>query len=84
MAIEGRKRRRRRPFSDSFTHPLHYLVVVVADATHLQYVSVPLMTNEKCREFHRPSEVTENMICAGFEKSSCHGDSGKATVKPCK
>ena len=58
--------------------------LILVNAEKLQYVSIPLMTNEKCLEFYKPSEVTENMICAGFEKSSCNGDSGKATVKPCK
>merc|ERR1712179_886520 len=45
----------------------------------LQYVSIPLMTNEKCREFW-PWKLTENMLCAGFEKSSCYGDSGGPLV----
>ena len=58
--------------------------LILVETDELQYVSIPLMTNEKCREFWKPSEVTENMLCAGFEKSSCFGDSGKATVKPSK
>ena len=47
----------------------------------LQYVSVSLLTNKKCRKHET---VTDNMICAGFEKGSCRGDSGNATAKPCK
>ena len=36
------------------------------------------MTNEKCGEFWPPVEyLTENMVCAGGEKSGCQGDSGK-------
>ena len=58
--------------------------LILVNAEKLQYVSIPLMTDEKCLEYYEPSDVTENMICAGFEKSSCYGDSGKATVKPSK
>ena len=57
--------------------------LILVETEKLQYVSIPLMTNKKCREFW-PFQLTENMLCAGFEKSSCFGDSGKATVKPSK
>ena len=58
--------------------------MILGHLKKLQYVSLPLMTNEKCSEFLPPEELTENMICTGSNKSSCIGDSGKATVKPCK
>ena len=59
---------------------MQHLILVVP--MRLQYASVPLVTNEKCSEFYT---LTENMVCAGTsEKSSCSGDSGKATIEPCK
>jgi len=55
----------------------------IMNAEKLQYVSLTLMTNEKCREFWTPlEEITENMTCAGFEKSGCQGDSGGPLVIP--
>ena len=59
---------------------MHHLIL--GKTNKLQYVSVSLMTNEKCAEFWTPElELTENMICAGFEKNFCGRDSGKATSK---
>jgi len=46
----------------------------------LQEVSVPIISNETCREaYGDESEVSDNMLCAGFEeggKDTCWGDSG--------
>merc|ERR1712179_95558 len=52
---------------------------VAVETEKLQYVSIPLMTNEKCREFW-PSKLIENRLCAGFEKIGCFGDSGGPLV----
>ena len=44
----------------------------------LQQVELPVISNITCNEAY-PSEITDNMICAGFAeggKDSCYGDSG--------
>ena len=54
----------------------------------LKYVSVPLITNEKCIDPHTnyPSYyITSNMVCAGIKeggKDSCTNDSGGPLVVP--
>ena len=54
----------------------------------LKYVSVPLITNEKCIDPHTnyPSYyITSNMVCAGIKeggKDSCQYDSGGPLVVP--
>jgi len=47
----------------------------------LYQVSVPLISNQQCRDTnYEDEEITENMICAGFiqegGKDACQGDSG--------
>ena len=44
----------------------------------LQQVELPVISNATCNEAY-PSEITDNMICAGYAeggKDSCFGDSG--------
>ena len=54
----------------------------------LKYVSVPLITNEKCLHPYTnyPSNyITSNMVCAGLKeggKDSCSNDSGGPLVVP--
>ena len=50
----------------------------------LFWVSLPVITNEKCNEGYE-GEVLESMLCAGFEsggKAGCSGDSGGPLVCP--
>jgi len=60
-----------------------------ADASTLQFVRVPLMTNEECigensvYNLTSNPQVTSNMMCAGFTeggKDACQGDSGGPLV----
>ncbi|XP_071526049.1 venom serine protease 34-like [Panulirus ornatus] len=51
----------------------------------LYEVTVPTMTNGKCKEKYGAAAVTANMICAGLDeggKDACQGDSGGALVTP--
>uniref|UniRef100_A0A2K6MC90 Transmembrane serine protease 15 n=1 Tax=Rhinopithecus bieti TaxID=61621 RepID=A0A2K6MC90_RHIBE len=48
-------------------------------ANILQEADVPLLSNEKCQQQMPEYNITENMICAGYEEGgidSCQGDSG--------
>lgn len=54
-------------------------------ANILQQVSVPIISQKKCRHStsYRTSEITENMFCAGFDDGkidACQGDSGGPAV----
>ncbi|XP_026556645.1 enteropeptidase [Pseudonaja textilis] len=45
----------------------------------LQEAEVPLITHQKCKELMPEYNITENMICAGYDKGgidACKGDSG--------
>ncbi|XP_076974867.1 enteropeptidase [Tamandua tetradactyla] len=45
----------------------------------LQEADVPLLSNEKCQQQMPEYNITENMVCAGYEEGgidSCQGDSG--------
>ncbi|KAM8819876.1 enteropeptidase [Eudromia elegans] len=45
----------------------------------LQEAEVPLITNEKCQQWMPEYSISENMMCAGYDKGgvdSCKGDSG--------
>ncbi|XP_045118601.1 vitamin K-dependent protein C-like [Portunus trituberculatus] len=46
----------------------------------LRYVKVPIMTNAECKtKNYSPREITENMMCAGYDAGkidACQGDSG--------
>ncbi|XP_008590758.1 PREDICTED: enteropeptidase, partial [Galeopterus variegatus] len=45
----------------------------------LQEADVPLLSNEKCQQQMPEYNITENMICAGYEEGgidTCQGDSG--------
>ncbi|XP_064379657.1 enteropeptidase [Dromaius novaehollandiae] len=45
----------------------------------LQDAEVPLITNKKCQQWMPEYNITENMICAGYDEGgvdSCQGDSG--------
>ncbi|KAM3836525.1 enteropeptidase [Vipera latastei] len=45
----------------------------------LQEAEVPLITHQKCKELMPEYNITENMICAGYDEGgidSCQGDSG--------
>ena len=47
----------------------------------LQYVDVPLITNDQCAQAY--GKITEAMICAGYPeggKDACQGDSGGPLV----
>ncbi|XP_042229941.1 trypsin-like, partial [Homarus americanus] len=49
----------------------------------LYEVTVPTMTNDKCKTKYSSSGITSNMICAGTDaggKDSCQGDSGGPMV----
>ncbi|XP_075860355.1 enteropeptidase [Microcebus murinus] len=48
-------------------------------ANVLQEADVPLLSNEKCQQQMPEYNITENMICAGYEEGgidTCQGDSG--------
>uniref|UniRef100_A0A674K742 Transmembrane serine protease 15 n=1 Tax=Terrapene triunguis TaxID=2587831 RepID=A0A674K742_9SAUR len=48
-------------------------------ANILQEAEVPLITNEKCQQKMPEYNITENMMCAGYDEGgvdSCQGDSG--------
>ncbi|XP_004675362.1 PREDICTED: enteropeptidase [Condylura cristata] len=48
-------------------------------ADELQEAEVPLVSNEKCQKQMPEYNITENMVCAGYETGgidSCQGDSG--------
>ncbi|XP_055965398.1 enteropeptidase [Sorex fumeus] len=48
-------------------------------ASILQEANVPLLSNEKCKQQMPEYNITENMVCAGYEEGgidSCKGDSG--------
>uniref|UniRef100_A0A8D2D3U7 Enteropeptidase n=1 Tax=Sciurus vulgaris TaxID=55149 RepID=A0A8D2D3U7_SCIVU len=48
-------------------------------ANILQEADVPLLSNDKCQQQMPEYNITENMICAGYEEGgidSCQGDSG--------
>nr|XP_028582781.1 enteropeptidase isoform X2 [Podarcis muralis] len=48
-------------------------------ASILQEAEVPLITHEKCQQLMPEYNITENMICAGYDEGgtdSCQGDSG--------
>merc|ERR1711942_613897 len=45
----------------------------------LQKVSVPIVTDDECRDAYGASQIEDSMICAGVQavgKDSCQGDSG--------
>ena len=45
----------------------------------LQWIRVPVITNNKCAQSYQSFKVTESMICAGYKqggKDACQGDSG--------
>ncbi|XP_039911857.1 enteropeptidase isoform X2 [Hirundo rustica] len=45
----------------------------------LQEAEVPLLSNEKCQQWMPKYNITENMLCAGYDMGgvdSCQGDSG--------
>ena len=49
----------------------------------LQQVTLPIVTNAVCDTAYGGSQITENMLCAGFSdggKDSCQGDSGGPLV----
>ena len=49
----------------------------------LQWVGVPLVTNEECRDFFPCETITDTMMCAAYPeggKDSCQGDSGGPLV----
>merc|ERR1712129_366331 len=52
----------------------------------LQYVNVPLMTNDDCKKTgYGPNNILPSMVCAGYAKGgkdSCQGDSGGPLVVP--
>merc|ERR1712126_331314 len=48
-------------------------------ANKLQKVTVPIVSDDACREAYGESEIVDSMMCAGFDeggKDSCQGDSG--------
>ncbi|KAM6447209.1 enteropeptidase isoform 7-T7 [Liasis olivaceus] len=50
-----------------------------ATASILQEAEVPLIIHQKCKQLMPEYNITENMICAGYDKGgidSCQGDSG--------
>ncbi|XP_077198540.1 enteropeptidase isoform X2 [Paroedura picta] len=54
-------------------------------ASILQEAEVPLITREKCQQQMPEYNITENMMCAGYDKGgidSCQGDSGGPLMCP--
>jgi len=52
-------------------------------STILYQAEVPIVSDRSCKEAYSVSDITENMICAGYEnglKDSCKGDSGGPLV----
>jgi len=48
-------------------------------ASTLQKVTVPVVSDDHCRDSYGQSDITDSMICAGLDqggKDSCQGDSG--------
>ncbi len=48
-------------------------------AEKLQQVTVPIVSNQTCKESYMSDKITDNMICAGYSeggKDACTGDSG--------
>ncbi|KAL1787837.1 enteropeptidase isoform X1 [Sigmodon hispidus] len=56
-----------------------YTEIQGSTANVLKEADVPLVSNEKCQQQLPEYNITENMICAGYEEGgidSCQGDSG--------
>nr|XP_056714183.1 enteropeptidase [Euleptes europaea] len=54
-------------------------------ASILQQAEVPLITHEKCQQQMPEYNITENMMCAGYDQGgidSCQGDSGGPLMCP--
>jgi len=49
----------------------------------LMYADVPIISDDKCRDHYGKSEISEQMMCAGYTEGgidSCQGDSGGPMV----
>ncbi|RXG58338.1 Anionic trypsin-1, partial [Armadillidium vulgare] len=49
----------------------------------LQKLTVPVVSDEKCRTYYGKNQIVDSMICAGYSeggKDSCKGDSGGPLV----
>ncbi|MEJ1283044.1 transmembrane protease serine 15 [Cricetulus griseus] len=71
---------KRRKFNDIAMMHLEFKVNYTGStADVLKEADVPLVSNEKCQQQLPEYNITENMICAGYEEGgidSCQGDSG--------
>ncbi|CAG7819211.1 unnamed protein product [Allacma fusca] len=47
------------------------------------YATVPIIADDRCKEFYGKNEIFETMVCAGYRQGgtdSCQGDSGGPLV----
>nr|XP_011769002.1 enteropeptidase [Macaca nemestrina] len=79
IVINPHYNRRRKDNDIAMMHLEFKVNYTGSTANILQEADVPLLSNEKCQQQMPEYNITENMICAGYEEGgidSCQGDSG--------